>query len=151
MRFTVLHPAEGDYAEPRKSNAMSCVLRLEAVDGASALLVGDIEAPQEAQLVASQAAALGADVLLAPHHGSRSSSSAPFLDTVRPRVVLVQAGYRNRFGHPAPEVSARYAERGLQVADSPHCGAMHWFSARPGEVRCERVLRPRYWRHRSPP
>ena len=151
VRFTVLHPAEGDYAEPRKSNAMSCVLRLEAVDGASALLVGDIEAPQEAQLVASQAAALGADVLLAPHHGSHSSSSAPFLDTVRPRVVLVQAGYRNRFGHPAPEVSARYAERGLQVADSPHCGAMHWFSVRPGEVRCERVLRPRYWRHRAPP
>ncbi|MFT3780222.1 MAG: DNA internalization-related competence protein ComEC/Rec2 [Ottowia sp.] len=149
VRFELLHPQAGDYAADRKSNAMSCVLRVLAADGAGALLPGDIEAAQEAALAArSPPGALRADVLLAPHHGSRGASSAALLDAVRPRLALVQSGYRNRFGHPAPEAAARYAARGIPLVDSPTCGAMHWNSARPREVRCERALARRYWHHR---
>ena len=147
--FDVLHPLADDYAHERKTNALSCVLRVRAASGVSALLTGDIEAPQEAQLAArSPPGALRADVLLAPHHGSRTSSSAALLDAVQPRWALVQSGYRNRFGHPAPAVVARYLARGIRVADSPACGAMHWRSERADEVTCERELTRRYWRHR---
>ena len=98
----------------------------------------------------SRAADLRADVLLAPHHGSKSSSSAVFLEAVRPRIALVQAGYRNRFGHPAPEVVERYAAQGVKLVESVPCGAVLWRSREPGEVGCERERNARYWHHRLP-
>ena len=109
--------------------------------------MADIEQAQEARLVAGSAA-LQADVLLVPHHGSKTSSSPAFLDAVQPRVALVQAGYRNRFGHPAAPVLARYQERGIEVVDSSHCGAARWSSALPQDVHCERLAEPHYWQHR---
>jgi competence protein ComEC len=87
-----------------------------------------------------------ADVLLVPHHGSSTSSTPAFLDAVAPRVALVQAGYRNRFGHPAPEVAARYAERGVLLHDTVHCGAWRAASDSPF-ARCEREAARRYWHH----
>ncbi|MFT4241380.1 MAG: DNA internalization-related competence protein ComEC/Rec2, partial [Acidovorax sp.] len=147
VAFELLHPQPGDAALAAKPNALSCVLRVRANDGATALLAGDIEAPQEQALAARDAAALRADVLLAPHHGSKTSSSAAFLDAVQPRTILVQSGYRNRFGHPAPEVLARYAERGIGVVESPRCGAATWSTARPDAVACERATQARYWHH----
>ena len=148
VSFEVLHPRAEDYGTSIKSNAMSCVLRIS--NGLqAALLVGDIEQPQEAQLAAT-GAKLKVDVLLVPHHGSKTSSSAVFLAAVAPRIALVQAGYRNRFGHPAEPVLARYAERQIRVFDSPHCGAATWHSAQPQEVRCERANAMRYWHHRLP-
>ena len=107
------------------------------------------EAPQEQALVAS-GTVLRSDVLLVPHHGSRTSSSATLLDAVQPRLALVQAGYRNAFGHPAPLVVARYAERGVRVIGSPACGAMHWHSVAPEVLQCERAVAARYWHHRLP-
>jgi len=146
--FRVLHPDAGDYEAPAKSNAMSCVLRIS--NGVrTAILAGDIERPQEDRLVARDASQLRADVLLVPHHGSKTSSSAAFLDAVRPSVSLVQAGYRNRFGHPAQPVLERYRERGLAVFDSPHCGAASWDSAQ-AQPACQREEAPRYWHHRVP-
>ena len=82
---------------------------------------------------------------------SRSSSSPVLLNTLRPQTVLVQSGYRNRFGHPAPAVLARYAERGARVVDSPRCGAMRWHSGRPDVVRCQRDEARRYWHHEPMP
>jgi competence protein ComEC len=147
--FDVLHPAAADYEARNKSNAMSCVLRIS--NGvASALLAGDIEQPQEASLVQA-GALLRADFLLVPHHGSKTSSSDAFLDAVKPSAALVQAGYRNRYGHPAAPVLQRYADHGIRVFDSPRCGAALWRSIEPGEVRCQRQEQPRYWRHRLPP
>lgn len=146
VRFEVLHPQLTDYGNARRSNALSCVLRISN-GHQTALLVGDIEKAQEARLL-GQGAALGADWLLVPHHGSKTSSTAAFLDAVAPRVALVQAGYRNRFGHPAPEVLARYAARGIQVIATPQCGAARWQSAQPQQMACERALQPRYWQHR---
>ena len=149
VEFSVLHPDAADYATAAKSNALSCVLRVRA--GARvALLVGDIETAQELRLAARHDD-LRADVLLVPHHGSRTSSSAPFIDAVQPRWALVQSGYRNRFGHPAPAVLARYAERGARVVDSPRCGAMRWHSGRPDVVRCQRDEARRYWHHEPMP
>jgi len=152
VAFEVLHPLPGDAAggaRAARSNALSCVLRVVAADGTAALLVGDIEAAQEQALVA-RAAPLAADVLLVPHHGSKTSSSAVFLDAVQPRTALVQAAYRSRFGHPAPEVVERLRERGIAVVDSPRCGAATWASAHPEQVRCERDENPRYWAHQLP-
>jgi competence protein ComEC len=101
------------------------------------LPVGDIEKPQEEALLAAQAA-LKADLLLVPHHGSKTSSAAAFLDAVWPREAWVQSGYRNRYGHPAPEVMQRYQDRGIVVHDSPHCGAMGWRSDGPEQTLCDR-------------
>jgi competence protein ComEC len=146
--FEVLHPSADDYQATNKSNAMSCVLRIS--NGAhTVLLAGDIEQAQEARL-AQQGAALKADLLLVPHHGSKTSSSDAFLDAVRPSLAVVQTGYRNRFGHPAAPVLERYRARAIPVIDSPRCGAAGWHSANPSEVACHRRLAPRYWHHRIP-
>ncbi|MBI5275688.1 MAG: DNA internalization-related competence protein ComEC/Rec2 [Burkholderiales bacterium] len=145
VAFEVVHPVRADYATAKKPNAVSCVLKI-GNGRANALLAGDIEQPQEALLLAR--ASIAADVLLVPHHGSRTSSSDAFLAAVDPKFAMVQAGYRNRFGHPAPQVMDRYRERGIRVVASPACGAATWASAAPGEVRCERAVAPRYWRHR---
>jgi competence protein ComEC len=146
--FELLHPLLADYAAPAKTNAMSCVLRIS--NGAqTALLAGDIETAQEARLVADQAS-LKSDVLLVPHHGSKTSSSAAFLDAVQPAVALVQSGYRNRYGHPAEPVLVRYVERQIRVLDSPHCGAALWRSTEPQAPLCQRQVAQRYWHHRTP-
>jgi competence protein ComEC len=147
VRFEVLHPAPADYATAAKSNALSCVLRVGNAR-AQVLLAGDIEKPQELALAAG-AQALRADVLLVPHHGSRTSSSDAFLDAVQPALAVAQAGYRNRFGHPAAEVVARYAAHGIALRASPACGALTWRSAAPAEARCEREAAPRYWHHHA--
>jgi competence protein ComEC len=165
VRFEVLHPRAQDYAAlpPPKPNALSCVLRISGVTS-SALLAGDIERAQEAALLARLGQADGANslrstVLLAPHHGSKTSSSAEFLAAVQPAVVMVQSGYRNRYGHPAPEVMARYraldaayvAPQTLEIIDSPHCGAFAWRSDLPHNGVCARAQGQRYWHHRVPP
>ncbi|QTN30521.1 DNA internalization-related competence protein ComEC/Rec2 [Rhodoferax sp. AJA081-3] len=146
--FDVLHPQAADYDTAAKSNAMSCVLRIS--NGAqTALLVGDIEQPQEARLVA-QGVDLSADVLLVPHHGSKTSSSGEFLDAVSPKLAIVQSGYRNRFGHPAAPVVERLRERQVLVVDSPHCGAFTWQSWQAQNSACLRLQGRRYWHHNVP-
>src|SRR5262249_4624000 len=91
---------------------------------------------------------LRADVLLVPHHGSRSSSSEAFLDAVAPRVAIVQAGYLNRFGHPVPEVAERYRQRGIALIETTRCGAWRLDAPfDPPPPRCERDLSRRYWHH----
>jgi competence protein ComEC len=147
--FEVLHPQPDHYAEDGSgrlsSNAMSCVLRVSS--GAhSAWLGGDIDAAQEVRLALARPG-LDATVLLAPHHGSATSSSPVLLNTLRPRRVLVQSGYRNRFGHPAPVVLERYRERGIPWVNSPDCGAATWRSDQPEALVCQREVDRRYWHH----
>jgi competence protein ComEC len=152
VQFEVLHPRAQDYDPPDravpKPNVLSCVLRISSASQ-SALLVGDIEQAQELRLV-QDAAPLKATVLLVPHHGSKTSSSAEFLDAVQPAVALVQSGYRNRFGHPATPVMERYRERHIVVHESPRCGAFIWRSAQVSGVDCARDTGLRYWHHRVP-
>jgi competence protein ComEC len=145
VRFEVLHPSAADYERKLKPNALSCVLRVTAAD-TSALLAGDIEAAQEQGLLQS-GQVLQADWLLVPHHGSATSSTQAFLEAVQPSVAIVQAGYRNRFGHPRPDVLQRYSDLGVLVVQAPRCGASTWRSEQPKLVQCERNQRQRYWQH----
>ena len=152
VQFAFLHPRAQDYPGPAdkapKPNALSCVLRISN-GSSSVLLTGDIERAQEAALL-ERPEALRADVLLVPHHGSKTSSSAAFIDAVGPRWALVQSGYRNRYGHPAAPVVERYRARGVQVVDSPHCGAMRWRSTQAEALECTRTQQARYWQHQLP-
>jgi competence protein ComEC len=144
VEFSMLHPTAGSYADPRlKPNSRSCVLHVATAHGA-ALLAADIEARDEAALVA-RGTALGARVLLVPHHGSRTSSTPRFVAAVAPEHAVFAVGYRNRFGHPKDEVVARYA------------GARQWRTDRDGAITftlgadglavvAERDRRRRYWR-----
>jgi len=140
--FEVLHPPADDHARATRPNALSCVLRVRDAAGRSVLLTGDIEAPQEAALVARLGSDLSSTLLLIPHHGSRTSSTDAFLDAVHPRMAMVQAGYRSRFGHPAPDVLARYQAHGIMVVRSDRCGAWTW---NDGAFQCARDTRRRYW------
>jgi len=124
VRFTVLHPTWESYNLPQlKDNARSCVLKVDSAFG-GVLLPADIERGSEADLLRTRPAALRADVLVAPHHGSGTSSSAEFLAQVAPSVVVIPVGYRNRFGHPKPEVLARYQALGSRVLRSDADGAI---------------------------
>jgi len=151
VQFDMLHPNPGHYradgSAALSSNAMSCTLRISAGEQ-SAWLSGDLDAERETRLSLAQPE-LRATLLIAPHHGSKSASSPVLLNTLRPQTVLVQSGYRNRFGHPAPEVLARYRERGMRWVTSPDCGAATWRSDQPDQVRCERERYRRYWHHQS--
>ncbi len=151
VRFDWLHPTPAEHAAARKANDVSCVLRVVDARGRSALLTGDIEAPQEAALLRREALgtgpALTSDLLLVPHHGSRTSSSAQFLDAVKASTAVVQAGYRSRYGHPAPEVMARYADRRIKVVRTDFCGAWLWHD---GRADCTRDVRRRYWHWTAP-
>jgi competence protein ComEC len=109
----VLWPPSARSQVARSGNDDSVVLRL-SYGAVSALLAGDIEGPAEAALVGS-GEALRADVLKVPHHGSRTSSSAPFIDAVRPESAVISVGERSRFGHPHADVLERYLARGAQL------------------------------------
>lgn len=147
----VLHPAAGDYASGRRAaNAMSCVLGVQ-LGTTRVLLTGDLPARQEAELV-DRTANVQATLVSAPHHGSRHSSSPRFVEAVAARWVLVQAGYRNRFGHPHAEVQARWQLQGARVLRSDLAGAIQWrFDlAAPAAVEQWRAARSRYWHNRPP-
>jgi len=107
VEFNVLHPSTGRRTETKRNN-QSCVLRITGQNHA-VLLTGDIEASVERRLVA-QTDSLSADILIAPHHGSRSSSTAEFVRAVGAEAVIFAAGYQNRYGFPAAEIQQRYRD-----------------------------------------
>jgi competence protein ComEC len=116
----VLHPPPG-WRLPSLNDG-SLVVRVRG--GATALLMtGDAEQAAE-RAMEQRADRLGAAVLKVPHHGSRTSSGWTFLDAVDPLVAVASLGAANRFGHPAPEVEARYASRGVPFYRTDRCGAV---------------------------
>jgi competence protein ComEC len=145
VRFEMLHPAASSYADPGlKANARSCTLRI--TNGRTAiLLAGDIEAAQEAGLVRDRADNLRADVLLAPHHGSGTSSTAPFLQAVGPRVGVFQVGWRNRYRHPKKEVYERYGQLGIARLRTDELGAVTLDFDGGVAYRAYRKEHARYW------
>ncbi|MDH6151029.1 MULTISPECIES: DNA internalization-related competence protein ComEC/Rec2 [Paraburkholderia] len=138
VEFAVLWPDVG--ALTGKANEHCCVLRVStlpatnasraaALVGANAprftaLLTADIQAPTERALLARDPAMLRAQVLMVPHHGSKTSSTEPFLDSVDPSIALFQVGYENRFHHPNAGVFARYAARHIELGRSDRDGAV---------------------------
>jgi competence protein ComEC len=152
VRFEVLHPPATYYALPRmKTNDLSCVVRVTSGEG-RALLTGDIETRSEIELLRHDPGALRAEVLVVPHHGSISSSTAAFIGAVAPEAAVFTPGYRNRFGHPRPEVVARYEQYGASLHRTDRDGALT-FDFAPGAgrtPRAERVHAARYWREPAP-
>jgi competence protein ComEC len=145
VRFALLHPAAESYNHGNvKDNDRSCVLRVEAAAGAL-LIAADVERGAEAQLLEHAAAALRADVLIVPHHGSRTSSTHAFLQAVDPSLAIFTVGYRNRFGHPAADVQQRYADQGSRVLRSDRDGAVLLRFESGLSVRAWRRVRQRYW------
>jgi len=148
VRFEMLAPDLASYANPRlKANARSCVLRVSAA-GKAILLAGDIEAAQEAALLETRAEQLRADVLLAPHHGSGTSSSAGFLQAVGPSLGIFQVGHRNRYRHPQKKVYQRYAEHGIRRLRTDERGAVTLRFGPELQVETYRETRARYWHGR---
>jgi competence protein ComEC len=143
VQFEFLHPLVSD-REVSKPNARSCTLKISFGEHA-VLLTGDIEAPQERALLQRAAEQLRADVLLAPHHGSGTSSTPQFLDAVAPKMAVFQVGYRNRYRHPKPSVLERYHERGIAVLRSDRSGAVSVHIDHAGIKLKQACETPRYW------
>ncbi len=148
--FEILHPAR----HYKKANNRSCVLKVSGKNY-SLLLSGDIEAKAERKLLKSAGAAdkLQADVLVVPHHGSNTSSSAAFLRSIKPRLAIVSAGYRNRFGHPTNQVLQRYSAQGVEVLNTAYEGAIQVKFSKTEENRHLQISKQRksrihYWNHR---
>ena len=144
--FRVLHPPAHHYAHAGfGDNDRSCVIRIDSAHG-SALLTGDIERLAETNLL-ERAMPLKADLFVAPHHGSHSSSTPDFLAAVAPDWVVIPVGHRNRFGHPHPEVLARYHALGAQIARTDRHGAIAVeLTAQGVQVSRAGDTDRRYWR-----
>lgn len=153
VEFAVLHPGPEPAAPGKKgkTNHQSCVLRLTA-GGHRLLLTSDIEAADEAAIlaraVADPAAMPTADILLVPHHGSRTSSTPAFLAAVGAGEAIVPAGYRNRFGHPKEEVLARYEALGTRIWRTDRQGAILLRLGETPTLAAWREERRRYWQGR---
>ncbi len=119
--FRFLSPQRG--ALDKKGNNLSCVLRV-AVAGHSILLTGDIEIKGEQNLVTSAGRYLPADVLVAPHHGSSTSSSEAFIEVVKPKVVIFSTGYLNRYHFPSENIQKRYQSAGVLAYNTADKGAI---------------------------
>jgi competence protein ComEC len=117
----ILHPAEGLLS--KKSNDNSLVMRI-SYGGTSFLFPGDLEAAGEQMLISMSGSKLKSDVLLAPHHGSRSSGSKPFLEAVAPKVCIVSSGQGNPFGFPSQEVLGRLRGQECRVLRVDEVGAV---------------------------
>ncbi|MBL8446386.1 MAG: DNA internalization-related competence protein ComEC/Rec2 [Zoogloeaceae bacterium] len=150
VAFEVLHPrGERPSGAGAQDNARSCVLQIASPVG-RALLLGDLEAAQEADLVMRLGSGvLASDVVVAPHHGSRSSSSPALVAATAPSEVVYSAGYRNRFHHPHPQVVARWEEAGAQGWRTDRDGAVRIDAGPMGlKVTAFREAERRYWHGR---
>jgi competence protein ComEC len=142
LQFTILHPSTG---LPYLGNDSSCVISVNG-PGLSLLLSGDISRAVEQRLVDQ---GLGQHAILtAPHHGSSTSSSQAFIDTVRPSLLLISAATNNRFGFPRADVMERYAKAGVPALNTAQCGGIRITSNAQGEFEVESARRVRntIWR-----
>jgi competence protein ComEC len=145
--FELLHPVAVYEHTQNKTNANSCVLRITSAHG-SVLLPSDIGGKDESALLARAGNKLPATVLIAPHHGSDTSSTIAFIQKVNPALTIFTVGYRNRYDHPREAVVARYRNLGSQQLRSDVDGAIllrfadhGWF------VDSWRGIHRRYWQH----
>lgn len=158
--FRFLHPDQAPGMTYQPNNG-SCVLSVN--NGAETLLLtGDIEGAVEQHLVDSLPELLQADWLLAPHHGSNTSSTRRFLDTVRPDCLLISAGAYNRFNHPHPDVISRAVSQDICWFNTASSGALQRLLPAPGDTDVSttqphrswqgyRQQHPRFWRAPPPP
>ena len=141
--FRILHPRRGHAFQ---GNDASCVLRISG-PGGSILIAADIEAAAEAELSRNPGSRLASDVLVAPHHGSATSSTPQFVRAVRPALVLLSTSGRRRPRLPDAEVVARYQKSGARIESTAQAGAITVVLAndRPIKVWRHREQSARYW------
>ncbi len=147
--FEIVHPSSDRF----KGNDGSCVLRVSSLNGAdkkraSLILSGDIEAAAEHALLSESQDKLPARVVVVPHHGSKSSSSAPFVAAVSPQYALFPVGHLNRYGFPHALVTERYQQQGAEMLQTATAGAITVHFDSDGEItRVQRFrdLNRRYW------
>lgn len=141
VRFEILHPAA---PLRRAGNNASCVLKITA-GGRSLLLTADIEKAAERKLLNDGRVA--SEVMLVPHHGSRTSSAPAFIDKVSPRFAVVTSGYRNSFGFPKEDIIQRYRDRGIRVLNTADTGALtlHFSPSSGLHTTAHRDRTRRYW------
>ena len=147
VRFEMLHPSPGSYGDRSiKDNDRGCVLKVEA-PGGHVLLTADIERRSEEELLRRSRDRLRADVLVAPHHGSRTSSIPAFVQAVGPQLVVFPVGYRNRLGHPHREVVERYRSAGTRIYRTDRDGAVTIAISTEGAISVTpyRANYRRYW------
>jgi len=141
IRFDVLHPVTG-----WRDNNASCVLSVSAGQQ-RVLLPGDVEAQAERRLL-RETVSLAADLVVVPHHGSRTSSGGDFVSAVSARYAVVSAGYGNRWGFPKPDVVSRWRDSGATLLSTGDVGAVsarYCADAPLPRLRLERETRRRYW------
>ena len=141
VSFTVLSPQHAFVSD----NNNACVLKVQTEQG-TVLLPSDIETSAEAWLIETYGAQLKADVLIAPHHGSKTSSTVDFLKAVQPEVVLISAGYKNQFRHPHQDILTRYNDNHSQWLNTAYKGAIT-LSVKDGRwlVQSLRDTDGKYW------
>ncbi|WP_455210356.1 DNA internalization-related competence protein ComEC/Rec2, partial [Kaarinaea lacus] len=148
VKFHFLSPDEDDFSKERLGNNLSCVLMVET-PSAKVLLTGDIEKTVERELVLeADQHSISADILVIPHHGSKTSSSVPFIDRVSPTYALAAVGYKNRFGFPKKQVVERYLQKNIAVLDTAANGAIRFVLHRDDGVELKERYRHsarRYW------
>jgi competence protein ComEC len=164
VRFEMLYPdSEVQYMPEVTDNNRSSVLKVSSAWG-SLLLTGDIEAWAEKRLLQllemqggegdrlgvsdGQAQILKSDILLIPHHGSKTSSTPAWLDAVQPSKAIATVGYRNRYHHPKAEIMQRYQSRGIASFRSDQDGAILIQPSEPTKspaVSAWRKTHARYW------
>lgn len=151
VHFRILHPAGASGTRLSGDNDRSCVLSVTTASS-SLLLPGDIESRAESQLAGGGLDRH--DVVVAPHHGSATSSSRPFIAAVSPRIVVFATGFANRWGFPAEEVRERWRAGGACLLDTAFTGALV-FEANDGErlrlVALHRSEARRAWTDGEPP
>lgn len=121
VTFMVLHP---NIEDAWQGNNASCILKISSGQH-SALFTGDLESAGEKRLLQHHASLLPSTFIVAPHHGSRSSSSKRFLQQVQPQYVIFPAGYLNRFNFPHPKVVERYEQMGTVILVTGTHGTIH--------------------------
>lgn len=124
----ILYPASGfpdrRALEPwRDGNNNSLVVKV-SLGETSFLFPGDIEADGESELVRIAGSDLQSHVLIAPHHGSRSSSTQTFLEAVNPEMIIVSSGFNDQYGAPHPDVLKRYKHLDARIFTTPEHGAV---------------------------
>ncbi|MFM9912200.1 MAG: DNA internalization-related competence protein ComEC/Rec2 [Methylophilaceae bacterium] len=143
VRFDMLHPTSESYKNSNvQDNNRGCVLKITSQYG-SLLLPADIEKVTEGELLTQD---LKSDVLVVPHHGSKTSSTPEFIAQVKPVIAIFTVGYRNRFGHPKTEIVERYQRLGSRIYRSDRDGAVLLnFGEKGIAVQEWRGAEPRYW------
>ncbi len=143
VNFEILSPSKFNLFE---GNNASCVLKVSSING-STLLPGDIEKSTERSLLQYKKSQLNSDVLIAPHHGSKTSSTIGFIKAVAPQHVLFPVGYKNRFGFPKKEIVKRYDEQKIARYDTATQGALtvNFGDKKPLTVSSHRYLHAKFW------